>query len=221
MRALHSYAKVQAVIARGIRNRRFQLRRARIQGLRYLDLGCGPNTNAAFINLDYLWHPKVDLCWDVARGLPFADGSLLGVFSEHCLEHFSRPEAKRLLCEIRRILAPGGRLRLVVPDAELYLRTYVQQLAGDRSVRFPYQEAEAVDPDWTPAMSVNRVYYQDRDSPFGHRTMFDFQMLRTLLRGCGFTDAERRAFGRGDDPVLLIDTPSRQVESLYVEAPVG
>lgn len=221
MRALHSYAKVQALIARGIRNRRFQLRRARIQGLRYLDLGCGPNTNATFINLDYLWHPGVDLCWDITRGLPFADGSLRGVFSEHCLEHFSRPEAKRLLCEVRRVLAPGGRLRLVVPDAELYLRTYVHQLDGERTVPFPYQNDEMTDPEWTPAISVNRVYYQDRDSLFGHRTMFDFQMLDTLLRACGFAAAERQSFGRGGDLDLLIDTPSRQVESLYVEATVG
>jgi hypothetical protein len=28
---------------------------------KYLDVGCGPNTHEAFINLDYLWYPKVDV----------------------------------------------------------------------------------------------------------------------------------------------------------------
>lgn len=220
-RRLTSYAKVQTLIGRLIRNRRFQLRRPRVQQGTYLDIGCGLNTHPGIINLDFLWHPGVDVCWDIATGLPFADGVMRGVFCEHCLEHFSLPEARRLLREIRRVLAPGGTLRLIVPDAELYLRTYVRQLAGDTTSRFPYQEAEQARETWVPMHSVNRVFYQDRESPYGHRTMFDFQLLDLLLRGAGFAPAVRRGFGEGAEPRLLLDTPDRQCESLYVEAIAG
>jgi predicted SAM-dependent methyltransferase len=217
-RPLTSYAKVQAAIGCLIRNRRFQLRRERVRAATYLDVGCGPNTHADFVNLDFLWHPKVDVCWDIRRGLPFSNGSMQGVFSEHCLEHFSLPSAMNLLREIRRVLAPDGLARIVVPDGELYLRTYARQLDGDASPRFPYPESEAAHGLWTPMLSVNRIFYQDRESLFGHRTIFDFQLLQALLLQCGFGRATRREFLHGADPRLLVDTPSRQVESLYVEA---
>ena len=217
-RSFTSYAKVQSLIGHLIRNRRFQLARPRVRDCAYLDIGCGPNTHGHLINLDFLWHPGVDVCWDIRRGLPFADGSLRGVFSEHCLEHFSLPPALELLREIRRVLAPGGTVRLVVPDGELYLRTYASQLGGDRSRAFPYQASEEKNALWTPMMSVNRIFYQDRESPFGHRTIHDFPLLAALLRAGGFENITRRSFGEGRDPRLLIDTPDRRCESLYVEA---
>ena len=217
-RSLTSYAKVQAALGHVIRNRAYQLRRPSVRQCVYLDVGCGPNTHEGFINLDYQWHPKIDVCWDLARGLPFRDGSMQGIFSEHCLEHFPFPAGRRLLAEFRRVLAPAGTLRLVVPDAGIYLRTYARQVAGDLTAAFPYQAQEAKDPLWSPVVSVNRVFYQDRESPFGHRTMYDFQLLRQVLVAAGFGTVVQREFGQGSDSRLLIDTPSRRVESLYVEA---
>lgn len=217
-RPLGSYAKVQALVGGLIRNRRFQLNRPRVRQGTRLDIGCGPNAHPGLINLDYLWHPAVDVCWDVTRGLPFASGSLQGVFSEHCLEHLPLPAIRTLLREIRRVLYAGGCARLIVPDAELYLRTYVRQLDGDAAQAFPYQADEAARGAWVPLSSVNRVFYQDRESPFGHQTMFDFQLLHLLLREAGFTSVARRAFLDGADPALLVDTPDRRGESLYVEA---
>jgi len=205
-------------MGRAIRNRRFQLRRRRIAKLQYLDLGCGPNTHDGFINLDYLWHPQVDVCWDIRRGLPFPDHSLRGVFSEHCLEHFPVPAGQAIIREIRRVLQPGGTVRIVVPDGELYLRTYFQQVFGDNSQPFPYQEAESRQPLWTPMASVNRIFYQDRESLFGHRTIYDFALLAAVLRDGGFDHIQKCRFREGRDGRLLIDTPARAVESLYVEA---
>ncbi len=217
-RPLTSYAKTQAWIGTLIRNRKFQLKRPRVLASKYLDVGCGPNAHDDFINLDFLWHPQVDVCWDISRGLPFADGSLQGVFSEHCLEHFPLPAAINLLREIRRVLAPQGIARIIVPDGELYLRTYARHLNGDSSTRFPYQDNDTCQGVWSPIVSVNRIFYQDRESLYGHRTIFDFQLLRTVLQQGGFLHVERRAFGQGSDAKLIIDTPSRQVESLYLDA---
>ena len=217
-RAWNSYARVQSWIGNLLRNRRIQLRRERVRGGRYLDLGCGLNTNKSLVNMDYRWHPAVDLCWDVRRGLPFEDGSLTGVFTEHCLEHFDLSIVEGILRECRRVLAPQGTLRIVVPDAELYLRIYFRQLGGDEAARFPFQELEKLDGDFAALLSVNRVFYQYRASPHGHRVMFDFQLLALLLRRAGFDSATRLTFREGRDPRLLVDSEGRQVESLYVEA---
>lgn len=220
-RPLFSYAKVQALTGWVLRNRSFQLRRERIRGLRYLDIGCGRNTHASFINLDYLWHPEVDVCWDIALGLPFANGSMQGIFTEHCLEHFTLPKAVDILRECRRVLMPGGRLRIVVPDGELYLDIYHRQMAGDLSSLFPFEAQEVFDGMYAPILSVNRVFYQDRNSPYGHRFIYDFRFIEQLLRHCGFAAVVRRSFRDGGDPALLIDSDSRAVESLYVEATIG
>ncbi|HRI80835.1 MAG TPA: methyltransferase domain-containing protein [Opitutaceae bacterium] len=217
-RSLFSYAKVQAVVGHLIRNRPFQLRRQHIRQLGYLDLGCGLNTHAGFINLDYQWRPDIDVCWDVTRGLPFADSSMDGVFSEHCLEHFSLPDAERLLKEVRRIIRADGTFRIIVPDAERYLRTYIHQVGGHTEQRFPFQDTEAGSPTWTPLQSVNRVFYQDRESPAGHRIMYDAQLMEKLLRLSGFTHVTCCDFAQGRDPTLLIDTADRAIESLYMEA---
>lgn len=205
-RSVISYAKVQALAGLLLRNRSFQLRRSRVQGLQYLDVGCGRNTNPRMINLDYLWHPGVDVCWDITRGIPFASGSMRGIFTEHCLEHFSLPIAVNILRECHRVLAPGGLLRIVVPDGELYLKTYNRQTEGDISVEFPFQRQESFEIIDSPILSVNRIFYQDNDLPHGHRFIYDFHFLAQLLRYCGFTSVARQSYGVGADPTLLIDS---------------
>jgi len=97
-----------------------------------------------------------------------------GVFIEHCLEHFSLPAAFAVLKECWRVLAPGGLLRIIVPDAELYVELYYRQRRGDEERVVPFQESESFNDMFSPIMSVNRVFYQDRDSPSGHRSCTTF-----------------------------------------------
>jgi hypothetical protein len=107
---------------------------------------------------------------------------------------------------------------LIVPDAELYLRTYVNKIDGDSRAVFPFPSerlAEGID---SPVLSVNRVFYQDRESPFGHCVMYDYQLLQALLAKEGFSWVRKVAFMQGSAPSLLIDSESRRSESLYVEA---
>ncbi len=46
--------------------------------------------------------------------LPLANGSMEGILLVHCLEHSADPHA--LLREVWRVLAPGGRMLIVVPN---------------------------------------------------------------------------------------------------------
>jgi predicted SAM-dependent methyltransferase len=200
-------------VSRLLRNRAVQARRRRVRRLEYLDIGCGPNPSREFVNLDYLWRPGVDLCWDLAHGLPLADDSLRGIFSEHCIEHVPLAVGDALLRECFRVLRPGGTLRVVTPDAERYLVGYASLRADPAGEALPKAGIDGHRGVYTPVMSVNRVFGQ-----FGHRFIWDFETFEALLRTHGFVAIERARFGEGRDPKLVLDTERRVPGSLYVEA---
>src|SRR5207342_386485 len=100
--------------------------RARLSKMRVcrVNIGCGRRPAAGWINLD-LFRSKEVYFWDCRRGLPFQDNSVAAIYSEHSFEHLEvKPEAKLLLRECLRCLMPGGVLRLVVPDAGAYMKSY-------------------------------------------------------------------------------------------------
>jgi predicted SAM-dependent methyltransferase len=210
-RPLSSYSKVQALVSAVIRNRKV-FARVGVRGC-YLDLGCGPNSRADFCNLDYNWHPGIDVCWDVTRRLPFDDSHVAGIFTEHMIEHLALGDTLPLLRECRRILRPGGVLRIIVPDGGIYLAEYTKHQAG-QPASMPYGEDERREfPLETPIVSINRIF-----SGHGHQFIWDFETLREALLGAGFARVERCAFGQGQDAKLLRDSQHRRIESLYVEA---
>jgi predicted SAM-dependent methyltransferase len=132
---------------------------------------------------------------------------MAGIYTEHCLEHIPNQQCGDVLEEFRRILKPGGVVRIVVPDGALYCDLYVRAAAGE-SIDFPYPE-----PGKLPMFYVNRIM---RD--FGHQFIYDFPTLKEMLMAAGFAKVERVAFGKGRDTRLIADQESRSVESLYVEA---
>jgi predicted SAM-dependent methyltransferase len=210
MKPLFDYEKVRRLAGRLLRNHRFQARRAALLGRDYLHAGCGPQIAPGFVNLDYRWVPGVDVVWDLSKPLPFPPGRFSGIFTEHCLEHFSPADLSRVLRDLLRVLQPGGRVRIVVPCLETHARLY---LAGCTATN------EA------PASRINHVFYAGHDqrrgsgwSHDGHQFMHDHASLAAHLNAAGFGDIQREAFNQGSDPRLLIDNPSRAWESLYVEA---
>ncbi|MBA4138075.1 MAG: hypothetical protein C0518_12230, partial [Opitutus sp.] len=124
MRALSDYQKIRRLAGWFLRNRHFQARRAPLASRDLLQIGCGPQIAPGFVNLDYRWVPGVDVVWDLLRPLPFPDGRFRGIFTEHCLEHFDEASLQRVLRQMHRVLAPGGRVRIVVPSLELHTQAY-------------------------------------------------------------------------------------------------
>ena len=59
--------------------------------------------------------------------IPLPSGSCKYVYASHFLEHLNYFDTvDAMLREFQRLLAPGGVLRLVVPDAVVWLKHYTQ-----------------------------------------------------------------------------------------------
>jgi predicted SAM-dependent methyltransferase len=186
------------------------LRATRGRNLR-LHLGCGSRRFPGWLNLDM--NRKGDLTLDLREPLPFADGSALAVYSEHTLEHFYREhDAPNLLRECHRVLAPGGLVRVTVPDGETFLRYYTGGLDAEEAeaLRISHSRFGA------KRMDVVNSGFRWRHQ---HHYMYDFETMKDLLEEAGFRDVERRSFQTGADPeIARLDAEVRRHGTLYVEA---
>jgi predicted SAM-dependent methyltransferase len=167
-----------------------------------LHLGCGGEAKPGWVNIDLIGDP-VELAWNLARGVPFEDGSVSAIFHEHLLEHIPLRAGVGLMDECFRVLEPGAILRIAVPDAGKLIESY----NGDRDY------LESLHPERpTKLLAVQELFYWHR-----HMTMYDAETLGLLFRAAGFDDPKERVFGDTeleDAP----DTPWRAPETLYMEA---
>jgi predicted SAM-dependent methyltransferase len=193
-------AKVQAARLLAPRERRRAERLAQEAPLK-LHLGSGTLRPPGWVNVDVVGMDP-DLYWDLTRPLPFPGGVAEAVFLEHVLEHFPLAQVLDILAEARRLLAPGGIVRIGVPDFGRYLESY----AGDRA--FVEQERPGRP---TALLAVGEVA-----QAHGHRSVWDAETLELVLTEAGFEQVRHRGFGDSElDPAP--DSPHRESETVYAE----
>lgn len=193
-----------------------------------LNLGCELNAPAGWVNIDGSWgawlakhrhlrrllqrfqlFPEhvVNKPWasdvlvlDVRQPLPFADQVVSVVYASHLLEHLYLEEARSLLQECRRVLRPGGILRLVVPDLRAMIDEYLNQ-----GVPLGKGEGEI---GLTPADLLNqRLLLREKSPPAGsiiykiysiltdfhsHKWMYDAESLVWHVQQAGYSEVAAR-----------------------------
>ncbi len=170
--------------------------RARIAELRtalelLVNLGCGPFGKDGWVNIDLCSHPNVTLEIDCRRKLPLADKSCAGIHVEHFLEHLDPQDHQPLfLKECRRCLKQGGILRVIVPDAEAFVRAYAAPgWASMNALAAPGGSAQDAFP--TKMLAINHVFVQGGE----HHGGFDAQTLEFILRRAGFDQVKAPPMG--------------------------
>lgn len=207
-----------------------------------LNVGCGASPTPGWVNLDNSLSVRIgglrssavrEAAWramgerskyarlahehgigyaDVARRLPYADGTVAVVYSSHMLEHLPRETAAAFLAEALRVLEDGGIVRIVVPDLAEIVQTYQRDQDADHfvdSLKMAYPRAATIGDRLRQTVVGFR----------GHRWMYDARSLTTLLTGAGFKDTTVLPPGETmiEDPGAL-DLREREGGSLYVEA---
>jgi predicted SAM-dependent methyltransferase len=88
-----------------------------------LNLACGQKTLPDYVNIDKYPLNTGVMVHDLLTGIPYDDNSVEEINVSHFLEHLKvRHEAIPFLRECNRVLMPGGKLIITVPDVN-QLRT--------------------------------------------------------------------------------------------------
>lgn len=168
-----------------------------------LELGAGNTRRSGFFTVDLSL--SADFPYDLRAGLPFQKNSIDFIYGEHVLEHFSIQDLLNLLKECYRVLKPGGRLSVVVPDASIYINAYSKNDLFDKE---NYCLFEFGLPYKTKIDYLNYIFYMGGH----HRYMFDTENMLAILTLCGFKNVCKRDF---DDQ---LDQAVRKHESIYFVA---
>lgn len=185
-----------------------------------LHMGCGRYSLEGWLNADInLDHNSVDIFLDARDPLPFEDDRFQFVFAEHLIEHLTFDEGRRFCKEAFRILRPGGVLRISTPDLQFLLSYYADSSeAADKFTEYHTEEFLRMDVR-SRALVISNFFYD-----FGHRVIYDLDLLGELLREAGFQRIERRQVGESPYPELRgieqhgSDYPFNAEESQVVEA---
>lgn len=149
---------------------------------------------------------------DAARRIPHDTASVDAIYTSHMVEHLDRLEARSFLAECRRVLRPGGVLRVAVPDLRNAAWRYLRLSDGDgflRHLQFDLDKPRGLSGRLRRFMTGGR----------GHHWMYDSDTLPALIAEAHFADVALVPPGttRIADPGQL-DLFEREGDSLCVEA---
>ena len=201
-----------------------------------LNLGCGLNAVQGWVNIDRSpslilgkvkplkavlrrvgllteahmvdW-PSNIVMRDVLRPLPYADGSVAAIYSSHMLEHLYLSDAEAVLGECRRVLAPGGVIRVALPDGEEFAALALSGSVDDARAYTRQLNAHPLEPP-TIAQRLRRPF---SGSP--HRWQPTRPLIAAMLEGAGFACVTERQFRVGNLPGL--EVVEHRGESIFYE----
>jgi predicted SAM-dependent methyltransferase len=184
------------------------------------------------------------ICWDLRRGIPFPDGEFDVIYHSHVLEHLDRSATLPFLRECQRVVKPGGVVRVVVPDLQLWAGAYAASLEGmarsptdansaraheqlvanllDQFTRTESCGTSAQAAWWRPLERLLRGGPKEIGEL--HCWMYDRHTLSALMRSTGFDDVRVETATTSRVPgwvTFELDTHADgtpyKPESLYVE----
>jgi predicted SAM-dependent methyltransferase len=171
------------------------------QRVRKLQLGTGSNVYDGWLNTDIFdFKRKNEVVYlDARQPFPLPDNAFDFVFSEHMIEHLTYAEGQHCLRECRRVLRPGGRIRIATPSLERLIPLYGDKLndVQRRYIRWSIDSFVDDADAYLPGFVLNNMFRN-----FEHQFLYDRETLRHALASAGFVEIEEWPVGRSGEPQL-------------------
>ena len=144
-----------------------------------LHLGCGKIYIPGFIHIDLDEFSHIKYKHSINRLPMFKDNSADLIYCCGSFEYFDRYEAPAVLQEWKRVLKPGGTLRLSVPDFDAIVKVYKKYHDLDhRGILGPLFGRIEI-----KTKKEKKIIYQ--------KTVYDFKSLKKVLALAGFKNVHR------------------------------
>lgn len=174
---------------------------------RRLHWGCGPLTPYGWTNSDIAALPGVEVVADILRGLPLADGAFDYAVSIHALPEIAFRDQAAALAELRRVLRPGGVLRLGLPDMDKAIAAYIDK--DPDYFLIPDDHATSL----AGKLIVQLTWYGTS------RCMFTASFATELLTRAGFREITPCRFRQtASEFPGIVELDDRELESFFIEA---
>jgi predicted SAM-dependent methyltransferase len=157
-----------------------------------VEIGAGNTVVEGWLGTDLRPRHREVLQLDATERFPFPDHSLDYVHAEHLIEHISFQQGQRTLAECRRVLKPGGVVRLATPDLALLVAIYRGDAGpeGEHYLKWAYNAFLRKAPHVHPTFLLNHNL-----RAWGHTFVYDAEVLRMALEDAGFVGIEQCELG--------------------------
>lgn len=139
-----------------------------------LNLGCGGQYLEDYINIDL--YSQADIKMDI-RELDFKDNIIEEILLLHVLEHFNIPDVNIILQHCERVLQPGGKIIIEVPDLEYCLKNWINTPEDDSK-------------KWE--FNLQTIYGDQHNDGEYHKTGFTESRIKYMVEEVGFTNIETK-----------------------------
>lgn len=161
-------------------------------GVKKLQIGTGPQPKPGWLNTDLKPLGSGIVYLDARAKFPFPDESFDFVFAEHLIEHIDYLHGLRFIGECRRVLRPGGVLRLATPNLHQYVKLLYE---ADQDAELQRHV------EWYNNRFVRRGKETYGDGPifvfnslfrnFGHMFLYTPEALRESLQTAEFSQVQQ------------------------------
>ena len=178
--------------------------------VRKLQIGAHVCVMPGWLNTDLYPQSIRSVTLDATKTFPFSETSFDYVFSEHQMEHIGYEDALVMLSECRRILRPGGKIRIAIPSLDQMVQLFGPSRIAlqDQYIRHVASLCYPGAQNPSPCFAMNAAFMN-----WGHRFLWDQATLRNTLETKGFAHVRFFAPGQSDDPNLTgIETRTSEMD---------
>lgn len=174
-RKIKSYLRRKSTIQQYLRN----------HSVRKLQIGSGFNHIPSWLVTDITTNSDYIEYLDATKPFPIPEGTFDYIFSEHMIEHISWQKGQLMLRECRRVLKPGGIIRIATPDLAVLIGLYQanRDAQANRYIEWVTDRFLQDIEEYKAPFVINNAFRN-----WGHQFLYDGEVLKMAMSQAGFVD---------------------------------